>query len=74
MVFTVWFIIMMAMKPLIETNPYLNDPKTREALIKRSVETSCGVEGIKVTSSAYIEIPHHRTDQVYLEIKKRLSK
>lgn len=32
-------------RKLIETNPYLNSPD-RERLIKRSVDTSCGVEGI----------------------------
>ena len=63
------------MKKLIETNPYLIDPVMRKKLIKRSVETSCGVEGIKVTSSEYIEIPHDVTQKVYQEmLNKRLSK
>ncbi len=35
-------------KPLSETNPHLIDPVKRKALIKRSVETSSAVEGIKV--------------------------
>lgn len=62
------------MKSLIETNPYLKDPAMREMLIKRSVETSCGVEGIKVTTPHNIRIPHDRTDQVYQEmLKKRLT-
>lgn len=34
-------------KPLIETNPYLKDPKMRDFYISRSVRSSCGVEGIK---------------------------
>ena len=32
---------------LIRTNPYLQDPKLRDDLIKRSVRTSSAVEGIK---------------------------
>ncbi len=35
-------------KPLIETNPYLKDPKMREFLIERSVRSSSSVEGIIV--------------------------
>ena len=35
-------------KPLSETNPYLKDPVKRKKLIRRSVTSSCGVEGIKV--------------------------
>lgn len=63
------------MKALIETNPYLKDPITREKLIERSVTTSCGVEGIKVTTPHNLKIPHDRTDKVYLEmLKKQLSK
>ena len=36
-------------KPLIETNPYLKDPKLRELLIKHFCRTSSAVEGIKVS-------------------------
>ena len=44
-------------KPLIETNPYLKNPSTRDKLISRSVRTSCGVEGIKApTGVSHIEI------------------
>jgi len=35
-------------KSLIETNPYLKDPKKRAELIKMSVLTSSAVEGIYV--------------------------
>ena len=35
--------------PLSKTNPYLQNPITRKKLIARSVETSCGVEGITIT-------------------------
>ena len=62
------------MKTLIDTNPYLRDAATREMLIERSVATSCGVEGIKITSPRNIKIPHDRTQKVYLEmLDKRLS-
>lgn len=33
---------------LIDTNPYLKNPKQRTKLIRRSVETSSAIEGIKV--------------------------
>lgn len=36
----------MRKKPLIETNPYLKDPKKREAMIKRSVLSSTAIEGV----------------------------
>jgi hypothetical protein len=63
------------MKVLIETNPYLTDPSIRKMLIERSVTTSCGVEGIKTTSSHHIKISHDRTKKIYLEmLNKRLSK
>lgn len=46
-------------KSLLETNPYLRDPETRERLIMQSVVSSCGVEGITVDLSkvAHIHIP-----------------
>lgn len=53
-------------KPLIETNPYLKDPVLREKLITRSVETSCGVEGVRVDfqKAVHIEIPRrHKKDR-----------
>lgn len=68
------FVIILLMKALIETNPYLKDPITRKKLIRRSVETSCGVEGIVVRSSRRIEIPRHRTQKLYSEMVKQLSK
>lgn len=57
----------MKTKPLIETNPYLKDPATRERLIRRSVVTSCGVEGIKVDfqKAAHIEIPRRRNKKIH---------
>ncbi len=38
----------MSKKSLLETNPYLKDPKLRKFLIERSVASSCTVEGIRV--------------------------
>lgn len=38
-------------KPLSQTNPHLKDPIERERLIKRSVETSSAVEGIKSSNT-----------------------
>ena len=38
----------MKAEPLSKTNPYLKDKKKAKKLIERSVETSCGVEGIKI--------------------------
>lgn len=34
--------------PLSQTNPHLRDPANRKRLIRRSVVTSCAVEGIKL--------------------------
>lgn len=39
----------MKKKTLIETNPYLRDPKERKRLLQQSVISSFGVEGIKIT-------------------------
>lgn len=57
----------MKTKSLIETNPYLKDPATREKLVMRSVVTSCGVEGVKVDFQkiAHIEIPRRRAQEVF---------
>jgi hypothetical protein len=43
-------------KPLIETNPYLED-KDREKLIEKSVVSSCGVEWIKIGFKDLKETP-----------------
>jgi hypothetical protein len=61
----------MKAKPLIETNPYLKDAKTREMLIARSVRTSCGVEGIKAPSKDAVpfEIKHRKDKKIYRLIK-----
>lgn len=56
----------MKTKPLIETNPYLKDPATRERLISRSVRTSCGVEGIKApTTVVHFDIPQREGKKIY---------
>jgi hypothetical protein len=35
-------------KTLIHTNPYLNDPKKRDALLRRSIISSTAIEGVQV--------------------------
>ena len=59
----------MKVKPLSETNPYLKDPVIRAKVIARSVETSCGVEGIKTTKAAHIDIPSQGIKRIYLKSK-----
>ncbi|MFI4956858.1 MAG: hypothetical protein ACHQAX_06595 [Gammaproteobacteria bacterium] len=51
-------------KSLLNTNPYLKNPATRQKLIEQSVITSCGVEGIRVDFSkiAHISIPKINKD------------
>lgn len=66
----------MKIKSLIETNPYLKDPQKREALIARSVRTSGGVEGIKVSGrvkSAHIEIPRRKDKKIYKHTKQTVA-
>lgn len=62
----------MKTKSLIETNPYLKDAATRKKLIARSVRTSCGVEGIRISSKATvsINIPRRRAKKIYKTAKK----
>jgi hypothetical protein len=54
-------------KPLIETNPYLEDEKARRKLVARSVRTSCGVEGIKEKSVKSLQflISHRKDKKIY---------
>ena len=56
----------MKTKSLIETNPYLKDPAMRKALLARSVDTSCVVEGIKIFKQEMlnINIPNHINKKV----------
>jgi hypothetical protein len=62
--------------PLSKTNPYLQNPITRRKLIARSVETSCGVEGITITltqakiMAAQFHIPHRGNKRIYQTIVK----
>lgn len=57
--------------PLSKTNPYLQNPVTKRTLIARSVETSCGVEGITITlaqakiKAAQFKIPRRRNKRIY---------
>ncbi len=50
----------MKTKSLIETNPYLKDPAMRKMLIARSIDSSCAVEGIKISKvdTTHINIPN----------------
>jgi hypothetical protein len=59
-------------KSLIETNPYLKDPEMRKKLVKRSVRTSCAVEGIavKTDETKTIKIKKRTTKCIYKKIKK----
>lgn len=60
----------MKTKPLIETNPYLKDAATMRKLVKRSVRTSCGVEGIKKSSKKVdIQIPRRKDKKIYKSAK-----
>jgi hypothetical protein len=62
--------------PLSKTNPYLQNPITRKKLIARSVETSCGVEGITITltqakiKGAQFSIPRRGNKRIYQTITK----
>jgi hypothetical protein len=66
-------IYVMKTKPLIETNPYLQDPVERDRLISRSVRTSCGVEGIYEKSIApiSINIPSRGEKKIYKTLAQR---
>ncbi len=63
-------------KTLRQTNPYLQNITIRKALIARSVETSCGVEGIKTSliqarlKSAQFNIPHRGNKRIFQEKTK----
>jgi hypothetical protein len=37
----------MSTKPLIETNPYLKDPKTRRKMFYTNVVSSTAIEGVR---------------------------
>jgi len=47
-------------KSLIETNPYLKDPKKRAELIRMSVLTSSAVEGIYINIQP-LPMPHKQS-------------
>ena len=56
----------MKKKPLIETNPYLQNAITMRRLVARSVRTSCGVEGIRLNKDApSIVITHRKKKKIY---------
>ena len=60
----------MKTKTLRETNPYLQDEAMRKKLVSRSVRTSCGVEGIKLSGRVgRIEITHRKNKRIYKAIQ-----
>lgn len=40
----------MSKKPLIKTNPYLKDPKRRQAMLRLAVLSSTAIEGVRLTA------------------------
>jgi len=65
----------MKAKSLIETNPYLQDARTRKEFIARSVRTSCGVEGVKEKSEKSLPFPiTHKKQKRYVQLLERLLK
>lgn len=53
-------------KPLIETNPYLKDPKKREAMINRSVISSTAIEGVHTAAlkALGLDKKHNKTKTI----------
>lgn len=62
----------MKKQTLVDTNPYLKDPNERKRLVRRSVRTSCGVEGIKnrTDESHLIKIPSRGEKRIYKNLSK----
>lgn len=58
---------------LIYTNPYLIDETMREKLIARSVDTSCGVEGISVKEGeiSKFKIKQRRPKKIYQNLANK---
>jgi hypothetical protein len=63
------------MKTLIETNPHLQDKKSREFLSVRSARNSCEVEGIEDHSAVSIPIQLScvKIKAAFNKIKARVS-
>lgn len=61
------------MKTLSETNPYLQDKEQAKILNARSARTSCGVEGIVISTHPNFTIDTSRSDAIFAKMKKRLS-
>jgi hypothetical protein len=59
-------------KSLIYSNPYLKNEKDRLRLVTRSVNTSCGVEGIdeKVGENEVFKIPSRGEKKIYRYLSK----
>lgn len=63
----------MKTKPLIKTNRYLRDPAMRKRLNDRSVISSCGVEGIKLTAKRTNKIKiKRRKKELFNKLKAKL--
>jgi len=60
----------MKKKYLIDTNPYLSDPLTRDRLVTRSVRSSCAVEGIKATITKIIPISNRKDKKIYAALSQ----
>lgn len=62
----------MKAEALINTNPYLKDAGNRNRLIRRSVRTSCGVEGIyqKTDECQLFHIPSRGEKKIYKNLPK----
>lgn len=59
-------------KSLMYSNPYLKNEQERERLVTRSVNTSCGVEGIRqeVGENQVFKIPSRGEKKIYRYLSK----
>ncbi|MEK6531593.1 MAG: hypothetical protein AABZ23_03760 [Deltaproteobacteria bacterium] len=64
----------MGNKSLLETNPYLKDPKERWERIITSVTSSTSVEGVHIASTHVLEEYEKRVGAISPSEAKRLSR
>jgi len=57
--------------PLTKTNPYLQDAALRQQLNERSVRSSCGVEGIKVTTKRVVTVVERRERTLFKKLRAK---
>ena len=65
----------MKTKSLIDTNPYLKDPAKRQRLVRRSVKTSGGVEGIRIkgtAKAANLKIPRRNSKKLDKQLNQMI--